>query len=212
MAHSFYPNTFRAVDERLVSPQSPLLQPPTLFGVKCTEISQRAYSGQSSEMKRSFDRLQHMDIGKVEYRTIAFCAHLTVTRWEPVIPTTPAAGSPSSEGNATKDPAHAARLMSLANYVRHILSLTNGGPNTQPQAAAQPPQSKQESQKQPKPSSAQEPDRETTSSGTIRVPARGQGLSSQSQVDDTGIPLIIMATQDGDIRISMERDSIRRDS
>lgn len=165
MAHSFYPNTFRAVDERLVSPQSPLLQPPTLFGVKCTEISQRAYSGQSSEMKRSFDRLQHMDIGKVEYRTIAFCAHLTVTRWEPVIPTTPAAGSPSSEGNATKDPAHAARLMSLANYVRHILSLTNGGPNTQPQAAAQPPQSKQESQKQPKPSSAQEPDRETTSSG-----------------------------------------------
>ncbi|KAF9959178.1 hypothetical protein BGZ70_008946 [Mortierella alpina] len=106
-----------------------------------------------------------MDNGRVEYRTIAFCAHLTVTRWEPEIPVTAAAGPPA--GNATKDPAHAARLMSLANYVRHILSLTSGNSNAQPKPVAQPQQPKQESQKQPKPSSNQEPGRGTASSGTI---------------------------------------------
>ncbi|KAF9567489.1 hypothetical protein EC968_003213 [Mortierella alpina] len=111
-----------------------------------------------------------MDNGKVEYRTIAFCAHLTVSRWEPVVPITPASGPSSSEGNATKDPAHAARLMSLANYVRHILSLTNGSPNAQAQAVVQPQQAKQESQKQPKPSTGQESHRETASSGTLQAP------------------------------------------
>ncbi|CAO3567684.1 unnamed protein product [Mortierella alpina] len=173
MPHPLYANASRVVDERLVRPHNPLLQPPTLFGVKCTEISQRAYSGQSSEMKKSFDRLQHMDNGKVEYRTIAFCAHLTVTRWEPVIPVTTAAGPPAGEGSATKDPAHAARLMSLANYVRHILSLTNGSSNAQPTRVVQPQQPKQEPQKQPKqepqkqpkPSSNQEPGPEAASSG-----------------------------------------------
>ncbi|KAF9987049.1 hypothetical protein BGZ75_001088 [Mortierella antarctica] len=55
--------------------------------------------------------------------------------------------------------------MSLANYVRHILSLTNGSPSAQPQVVAPPQQPKQESQKQPKPSSDQEPGRETASSG-----------------------------------------------
>ncbi|KAI8362326.1 hypothetical protein B0O80DRAFT_98018 [Mortierella sp. GBAus27b] len=43
---------------------------PTLHGVKCTEINQKAYSGQSSQMKESFDTLQRLDCGKVEDRTI----------------------------------------------------------------------------------------------------------------------------------------------
>ena len=43
---------------------------PTLYGIRCSEVSQRAYSGQSSQMKSSFDRLQKLDQGKVEYRTI----------------------------------------------------------------------------------------------------------------------------------------------
>jgi hypothetical protein len=43
---------------------------PMLYGVKCTEVSQRAYSGQTSAMKSGFDRLQRLDSGKVEYRTI----------------------------------------------------------------------------------------------------------------------------------------------
>ncbi|KAF9196030.1 hypothetical protein BGZ50_002538 [Haplosporangium sp. Z 11] len=55
-------------DENYVLPPPP--RQPTLFGVRCTEISQRAYTGKSSEMKKSFDRLQRLDNGKVEYRTI----------------------------------------------------------------------------------------------------------------------------------------------
>ncbi|KAF8946599.1 hypothetical protein BGZ47_000127, partial [Haplosporangium gracile] len=37
---------------------------PTLYGVKCTEVSQRAYTGQASAMKSGFDRLQRLDSGK----------------------------------------------------------------------------------------------------------------------------------------------------
>ncbi|KAG0202820.1 hypothetical protein BGX28_004769 [Mortierella sp. GBA30] len=113
-----------------------------------------------------------MDSGKVEYRTVAFCTHLTVSRWEPITPTTTAADQPS-EGNSNvtfaqqkNDPAHAARLMSLANYIRHILSLTAGIPGAQQQqASAQPEQSRQEPHKPPKTSSAQDSNRDNASSG-----------------------------------------------
>ncbi|KAI1312597.1 hypothetical protein EDD11_002943 [Mortierella claussenii] len=147
--HPSYPGSLQ-VDDRLDAH----LSPPTLHGVRCTEVSQKAYTGQSSQMKKSFDRLQHMDSGKVEYRTIAFCTHLTVSRWEPSVPASTAASSstpseeptnqPGSSPVAVKnDPAHAARLMSLANYIRHILSLTAGNPNAQPQVTTKQ-QSKQD--------------------------------------------------------------------
>ncbi|KAF9114018.1 hypothetical protein BGX27_000284 [Mortierella sp. AM989] len=79
-----------------------------------------------------------MDNGKVEYRTIAFCTHLTVSRWEPTIPS-PAVSTPSNEeenvstasSTADNGQAHAARLLSLANYIRHILSLTVTVPSAQ---------------------------------------------------------------------------------
>ncbi|KAF9439370.1 hypothetical protein BGZ76_000031 [Entomortierella beljakovae] len=112
------------------------LPPPSLFGVKCTEVSQKAYSGQSSQMKKGFEMLQKIDNGKVEYRTIAFCTHLTVSRWEPT--TLPPAASndmPTSQAAPISAQGHAARLMSLANYIRHILSLTVAVPNSQPLAS-----------------------------------------------------------------------------
>ncbi|KAG0330880.1 hypothetical protein BG000_011389 [Podila horticola] len=74
---------------------------------------------------------------------IAFSTHLTVSRWEPVTSssssTSPLASktsSPSSSPPPTKahstappsknDPVLASKLMSLANYIRHIVSLTSG--------------------------------------------------------------------------------------
>ncbi|GJJ72229.1 hypothetical protein EMPS_04586 [Entomortierella parvispora] len=124
---------------------------PTLYGIRCTEVSQRAYSGQSSQMKSSFDRLQKLDQGKVEYRTIAFCTHLTVSRWEPTATPAPAGSTTDDErsqdqgpqpqqetsdqqlqdgAKPQKDPVQAARLMSLANYIRHILTLTVSPPRS----------------------------------------------------------------------------------
>ncbi|KAF9294295.1 hypothetical protein BGZ88_004117 [Linnemannia elongata] len=130
------------------SPSTPVPLPvqaaiptPMLYGVKCTEVSQKAYSGQTSEMKSGFERLQRLDSGKVEYRTIAFCTHLTVSRWEAA---TSVASTGSSEESASaasptassrNNPNHAAQLMSLANYIRHILSLTAGNPIAQPPQA-----------------------------------------------------------------------------
>ncbi|KAF9903481.1 hypothetical protein BX616_001624 [Lobosporangium transversale] len=106
------------------------------------EVTQRAYSGQSSQMKRSFERLQRMDSGKVEYRTIAFCTHLTISRWEPPLPTSTDGSTEEGSSSATSspeaarnNPAHAARLLTLANYISHILSLTAGIPNKQPHSA-----------------------------------------------------------------------------
>ncbi|KAG0317233.1 hypothetical protein BGZ97_005698 [Linnemannia gamsii] len=103
---------------------------PMLYGVKCTEVSQRAYSGQTSAMKSGFDRLQRLDSGKVEYRTI-------VSRWEATSSGAPTGSSEPSASAASSrnNPNHAAQLMSLANYIRHILSLTAGNPNAQPSQA-----------------------------------------------------------------------------
>lgn len=51
---------------------SPFVHPPisARFVNRRSEVVQRAYSGQCSEMKSSFARLQQIDSGKVEYRTI----------------------------------------------------------------------------------------------------------------------------------------------
>ncbi|KFH71551.1 hypothetical protein MVEG_01849 [Podila verticillata NRRL 6337] len=124
---------------------------PTLFGLPCSEAGQRAYSDHSAELEKSFSQLQQEDSGKVEYRTIAFSTHLTVSRWEPVTSslssTSPLASktsSPSSSPPLTNkattilpsknDPVLASKLMSLANYIRHIVSLTSGNTplHTQP--------------------------------------------------------------------------------
>ncbi|KAG0083701.1 hypothetical protein BGZ93_001648, partial [Podila epicladia] len=43
---------------------------PTLFGLPCSEAGQRAYSDHSTELEKSFSRLQQEDSGKVEHRTI----------------------------------------------------------------------------------------------------------------------------------------------
>ncbi|KAG0297297.1 hypothetical protein BGZ96_007034 [Linnemannia gamsii] len=43
---------------------------PTLFGIPCTEASQKAYSRHSPDVKASFQRLQLEDRGAVENRTI----------------------------------------------------------------------------------------------------------------------------------------------
>lgn len=43
---------------------------PTLFGIPCTEASQKAYSRHSSDVKATFKRLQLEDHGAVENRTI----------------------------------------------------------------------------------------------------------------------------------------------
>ncbi|KAI7828614.1 hypothetical protein BC939DRAFT_526701 [Gamsiella multidivaricata] len=149
--HPMHPNKVRFED----GPLQPL-PTPALFSAKC----QRAYLGQRSQMKKSFDRLQQIDSGKVEYRTIAFCTHLTASRWEPAAPseTTPTSVAATSDGNASaatsspssskNDPAHAARLMSLANYIRHILSLTAGIPSAQPQVNAMQQQHQQQQQEQ----------------------------------------------------------------
>ncbi|KAF9183613.1 hypothetical protein BGZ50_004124 [Haplosporangium sp. Z 11] len=67
---------------------------------------------------------------------IAFSTHLTVSRWESASPafdstpskilvmknTTPA----NTLSKPQSSPDHAARLMSLANYIRHIISLSSG--------------------------------------------------------------------------------------
>ncbi|KAF9928526.1 hypothetical protein FBU30_002325 [Linnemannia zychae] len=130
---------------------------PTLYGVKCTEVSQKAYTGQTSAMKAGFKRLQRLDSGKVEYRTIAFCTHLTVSRWETTTPNgnTNNVSTSSSEESAgaassssRNNPSHAAQLMSLANYIRHILSLTAGNSNTPPHQGNQPQQHDDSSNKQ----------------------------------------------------------------
>ncbi|KAF9299924.1 hypothetical protein BGZ74_008494 [Mortierella antarctica] len=117
---------------------------PTLFGLPCSEAGQRAYSDHSTELEKSFSRLQQEDSGKVEHRTIAFSTHLTVSRWEPVTssssstsPPVSKTSSPSSSPSPTNkvhstippskdDPVLASKLMSLANYIRHIVSLTSG--------------------------------------------------------------------------------------
>lgn len=88
---------------------------------------------------------------------IAFSTHLTVSRWEPVTSssssTSPLASktsSPSSSPPLTNkastivpsknDPVLASRLMSLANYIRHIVSLTSGNTplHTQPSLVTPP--------------------------------------------------------------------------
>lgn len=165
---------------------------PTLFGIPCTEASQKAYSRHSSDVKASFNRLQLEDRGAVENRTIAFSTHLTISRWEPMPPsattitaatastknpiapstspsTTSSSSSASTPPNSTEEqilssgstseqqqaqtqaqtihgshstgsappeqpplppqrdnPIYAARLISLANYIRHIISLSSG--------------------------------------------------------------------------------------
>ncbi|KAK3814185.1 MAG: hypothetical protein J3Q66DRAFT_345836 [Benniella sp.] len=117
----------------------------TLHGMKCNEITQKAYSGQSLRMKESFDNLQRMDIGKVDDRSIAFCTGLTSSRWEPAVPPTTAvtsseevarAGPPSSR--PPHNSAHASRLLNLFSYIRHIVSLTSGVSNTHLQANPNP--------------------------------------------------------------------------
>ncbi|KAI9240649.1 MAG: hypothetical protein BYD32DRAFT_407713 [Podila humilis] len=126
-------------------PHSPQVHPPisARFVNHRSEVVQRAYSGQCSEMKESFARLQQIDSGKVEYRTIAFSTHLTVSRWEPPITTTTTTpnspSDPSVEQHAQqqKPKQDPARLVSLANYIRHIVSLTSGIPSTPAQAQAQ---------------------------------------------------------------------------
>ncbi|KAF9137586.1 hypothetical protein BGX30_010099 [Mortierella sp. GBA39] len=92
-------------------------------------------------MKSGFDRLQRLDSGKVEYRTIAFCTHLTVSRWEAAASVAPTSSSEESASTASpttssrNNPNHSAQLLSLANYIRHILSLTTGNTNAQPPQA-----------------------------------------------------------------------------
>ncbi|KAF9202004.1 hypothetical protein BGZ49_007811 [Haplosporangium sp. Z 27] len=77
-----------------------------------------------------------------------FCTHLTVTRWEPIVPVTnssmPSDGENPNIDSTNNGQTHAARLMSLANYIRHILSLTVAVPNAQSQAKARQPQKKDE--------------------------------------------------------------------
>ncbi|KAH7047802.1 hypothetical protein BKA57DRAFT_505468 [Linnemannia elongata] len=165
---------------------------PTLFGIPCTEASQKAYSRHSSDVKASFQRLQLEDRGAVENKTIAFSTHLTISRWEPMPPsvitntaatastknsiatsTSPTTTSSSPSASTLPDsaeeqtlssestskqqqtqtqvqtihglhsaesapseqppfqsqrdnPIYAARLISLANYIRHIISLSSG--------------------------------------------------------------------------------------
>ncbi|KAF9189299.1 hypothetical protein BGZ51_009693 [Haplosporangium sp. Z 767] len=212
-------------DENYVLPPPP--RQPTLFGVRCSEISQRAYTGKSSEMKKSFDRLQRLDNGKVEYRTIAFCTHLTVSRWEPSIPsqsTSSSADSTTSERNTNPIPQQKndpARLMSLANYIRHVLSLTAGVPSPQPQPIAQIPQRQVHDNSQANASPAKDTSAEDTSSAgssffhcaAFRMLtdshlvcllcsrfAQVQGLSKLNQTDDIAIHLTIMIIQDDDMR------------
>ncbi|KAF9578357.1 hypothetical protein BGW38_005881, partial [Lunasporangiospora selenospora] len=122
---------------RFSSPQSPVLhqprQPPMLYGVRCSERSLRAYMNQSSEMKKSFQRLQSLDSGKVENRTVAFCTQLTVTRWEPASVPSPQQGSSTALAPIQRsDPMYATRLMSLANYIRHVISMSANPPASVP--------------------------------------------------------------------------------
>ncbi|KAF9980896.1 hypothetical protein BGZ75_007860 [Mortierella antarctica] len=152
--------------------------PVTLFGMPCSEASQRSYSKHNGDVAKSFHRLQQMDSGTVQYRTIAFSTHLTVSRWEPSDESTTTAPAPASTTSIKKTPSpvtssvatfaeeeeekqeeqtkrgskcltpaseqkqpqqqqqqppssgndlsQAARLMSLANYIRHIITLTSG--------------------------------------------------------------------------------------
>ncbi|KAG0207291.1 hypothetical protein BGX28_001448 [Mortierella sp. GBA30] len=129
-----------------------------MFGIPCSEASQRAYLKHNSETTKSFRRLQQLDKGTVEHRTIAFSTHLVVSRWEPAevstsaavasvstsLKTSSSASSPSrspskstfaeedskqqpqSQPKNNHDPSQAARLMSVANYMRHIISLASG--------------------------------------------------------------------------------------
>ncbi|KAF9955031.1 hypothetical protein BGZ72_004088 [Mortierella alpina] len=142
-----------------VTPAMPA--PKTLFGMPCSEASRRSYSKHNEDVADSFHRLQQMDSGTVQYRTIAFSTHLTVSRWEPADESTTAAHastsikapSPATSSVATfaedktkiehkgltpasdqKQPqqpqsgngtSQAGRLMSLANYIRHIITLTS---------------------------------------------------------------------------------------
>lgn len=87
---------------------------------------------------------------------IAFSTHLTVSRWEPVTSSSSSTlpgsktSSPSSSPPLTNkaptivpsknDPVLASRLMSLANYIRHIVSLTSGNTplHTQPSLVTPP--------------------------------------------------------------------------
>ncbi|KAG0002897.1 hypothetical protein BGZ79_002097 [Entomortierella chlamydospora] len=76
---------------------------------------------------------------------------MDISRWEPTIPT-PDAETASENASAVSGSSstisHAARLMSLANYIRHILSLTVAVPNAQPQAHARQQQVKDEPRNQ----------------------------------------------------------------
>ncbi|KAF9284397.1 hypothetical protein BGZ68_004705 [Mortierella alpina] len=137
--------------------------PITLFGMPCSDAGQRSYSKHNGDVAKSFHRLQRMDSGTVQYRTIAFSTHLTVSRWEHSDESTATATTSTSMKTPSPEPSsvatfaeeeetkfgtkcltpasdrkqpqqpqngndisQAARLMSLANYIRHIITLTSG--------------------------------------------------------------------------------------
>ncbi|KAF9428555.1 hypothetical protein BGZ94_001946 [Podila epigama] len=112
---------------------APSVEPPSPLSIiqsniQNSEVVKRAYSCQSSEMKSSLSKLQQIDSGKVEYRTI-------VSRWEPALPAAPPSTSISAEGQtlAQQKPKHdPTKLVSLANYIRHLISLTSGIPSSTP--------------------------------------------------------------------------------
>ncbi|KAG0267024.1 hypothetical protein BG011_009772 [Mortierella polycephala] len=109
---------------------------PFVFGMPCSAAGYKAYSRHTVDLEKSFLRLQQEDSGTVEHRTIAFSTHLTVSRWESASSAFVSAPSkvlvtkntaPANAFSKTQSsPDHAARLMSLANYIRHVISLSSG--------------------------------------------------------------------------------------